>query len=89
MKQELYDLAGMVIAAAKAAGADGCRASIGSRAVGGSGATADRNPENIKEASTKSLGIEVFAGGRYSPQQRTSDLRPDSLEDLHRRPPWP
>jgi PmbA protein len=78
MKQELYDLAGLVIAAAKAAGADGCRASIGvERLVEVS--YRDRKPENIKEASTKSLGIEVFAAGRYS-QQRTSDLRPDSLK---------
>src|SRR5512135_1893317 len=78
MKQELYDLAGWVIAAAKSAGADGCRASIiAERLVEVS--YRDRKPENIKEASTKSLGIEVFANGRYS-QQRTSDLRQDSLK---------
>jgi len=78
MKQELYDLAGWAIAAAKSAGADGCRAAISAqRRVEIS--YRDRKPENIKEASTKALGIEIFAGGRYS-QQRTSDLRQDSLK---------
>ena len=78
MKQELYDLASWAIATAKAAGADGSRASISAeRLVEVS--YRDRKPENIKEASTRELGIEIFVNGRYS-QQSTSDLRKDSLK---------
>jgi PmbA protein len=78
MKQELYDLANWAISAAKSAGADASRASINAeRLVEIS--YRDRKPENIKEASTKSLGIEIFVNGRYS-QQSTSDLRKDSLK---------
>lgn len=78
MKQELYDLANWVIAASKSAGAEGSRVAISAeRSVEIS--YRDRKPENIKEASTKNLGIEVFVNGRYS-QQRTSDLRRDSLK---------
>ncbi len=78
MKQELYDLANQAVAAAKAAGADGSRVSISAeRLVEIS--YREHKPENIKEASTRSLGLEIFANGRYS-QQSTSDLRQDSLK---------
>ena len=78
MKQELYDLANWAVSAAKSAGADGSRVSAGAqRQVEVS--YRERKPENIKEASTKSLGIEIYANGRYS-QQSTSDLRKDSLK---------
>jgi PmbA protein len=78
MKQELYDLASWAIATAKSSGADGSRVSISAeRLVEIS--YRDRKPENIKEASTKGLGIEIFANGRYS-QQSTSDLRRDTLK---------
>jgi PmbA protein len=78
MKQELYDLASWAVSAAKSAGADASRASVSAeRLVEIS--YRERKPENIKEASTKSLGIEIFVNGRYS-QQSTSDLRKDSLK---------
>jgi PmbA protein len=78
MKQELYDLAEWTIKTAKASGANDCRASVnGERLVEIS--YRDRKPENIKEASTKGLVVEIFANGRFS-QQSTSDLRRDSLK---------
>jgi len=80
MKQELYDLAASTIKAAKAAGADSCRVRLGGeRTVEIS--YRDRKPENIKEASTKNLGLEVFVAGRYSVMS-TSDLRRDALRDF-------
>ena len=78
MKQELYDLAEKTIGLAKSAGAGDCRVSLNAeRQVEVS--YRDRKPENIKEASTKNLSIEIFVEGRYSGQS-TSDLRPDSLK---------
>ncbi len=78
MKQELYDLAERVIKTAKSAGANDCRVTLdASRQVEIS--YRDRKPENIKEASTRTLSVEVFVDGRYS-SQSTSDLRPDPLK---------
>ena len=80
MKQELYDLAAWGLKEAKAAGADACRIGIdGERTVEIS--YRDRKPENIKEASTKSLALEIFVNGRYSVMS-TSDLRRDALKDF-------
>ena len=80
MKQELYDLAAWGVKEAKAAGADACRIGInGERTVEIS--YRDRKPENIKEASTKGLGLGIFVNGRYS-SMSTSDLRKDALKDF-------
>lgn len=78
MKQELYDLAAQAIKIAKSSGADECRASIGGERFVEIGYR-DRKPENIKEASTKGLRVEIFVNRRYS-SQSTSDLRPESLK---------
>jgi PmbA protein len=78
MKQELYDLAAKAIKIAKTSGADDCRVSIGGERFVEIGYR-DRKPENIKEASTKGLRIEIFVNKRYS-SQSTSDLRPESLK---------
>ena len=60
-KQELYDLANWVISTAKSAGADGSRVAISAeRSVEIS--YRDRKPENIKEASTRALGVELVEG---------------------------
>ena len=67
MKQELYGLASSVIKTAKSAGAADCRASIESERFVEIGYR-DRKPETIKEASTKSLQIEVFVNNRFSLQ---------------------
>jgi PmbA protein len=80
MKRELYELAEAGIKTATAAGAGACRINIdGERTVEVS--YRDRKPENIKEASTKGLNLEVFVDGRYSAMS-TSDLRKDALKDF-------
>ncbi len=80
MKKELYDLAAWGIDTAKAAGAGGCRISINSARTVEIGYR-ERKPENIKEASTKSLSLEVFVNGRYS-SMATSDLRKPALKEF-------
>jgi PmbA protein len=78
MKQELYDLAEWASKTAKSAGANDCRASVeAERLVEIS--YRERKPENLKEASTKGLQIEIYADGRYS-SQSTSDLRKEPLK---------
>ncbi len=80
MKQELYDLATWGIATAKAAGAAASRIGISSaRTVEIS--YRERKPENIKEASTKSLSLEIYIDGRYS-SMSTSDLRKEALKEF-------
>jgi PmbA protein len=78
MKQELYDLATWTIKTAKSSGANDCRITISSERFVEIGYR-DRKPETIKEATTKTLQIEVFVKGRYS-QQITSDFRKDALK---------
>jgi len=78
MNKEMLDLVVWAIKTAKSAGADDCQVGIGSqRNVEIS--YRQRRPENIKEATTKQLSIQVFVNGRYS-SQSTSDLRKDSLQ---------
>jgi PmbA protein len=78
MKQELYDVAEKAIQIAKSSGGDDCRVSIGGERFVEIGYR-DRKPENIKEASTRGLRVEIFVNKRYS-SQSTSDLRPESLK---------
>jgi PmbA protein len=80
MKKELYDLAAWGIDTAKAAGAAACRININSQRTVEIGYRV-RKPENIKEASTRSLSLEIFVNGRYS-SMSTSDLRRDALKDF-------
>lgn len=80
MNKEMYDLVAWSIKTAKSAGADECRVGMNStRFVDIS--YRERKPETIKEASTRSFGIEVFVNGRYS-SQSTSDLRKSALKDF-------
>jgi PmbA protein len=80
MNKDMYDLADWAIKTVKAAGAKDCRASLRSaRFVEVS--YRNRKPENIKEASQKGLGIDVYVDGRYS-SRSTSDLRKDALKDF-------
>ena len=80
MNKEMFDLAAWSIETAKSAGADDCRVGINSRRFVNI-SYRERKPENIKEASTRGLSIEVFANSRYS-VQNTSDLRKDALKDF-------
>jgi len=80
MNKEMYDLVGLAIKTAKSVGADECRVSMNSRRFVNI-SYRERKPETIKEASTRSFGIEVFVNGRYS-SQSTSDLRKSALKDF-------
>ena len=80
MNKEMLDLTSWVIKATRAAGADNCKVNLDSnRSVEIS--YRDRRPENIKEASTKALNIEIYVNGRFS-QQSTSDLRKGALQEF-------
>ncbi|MBD3414950.1 MAG: TldD/PmbA family protein [Candidatus Aminicenantes bacterium] len=80
MNKELYNIASWSIKTAKSSGADECRVRIDNQRLV---ETSYRNqkPENIKEASTRGLGVEVYANGRYS-VQTTSDLRKTAVKDF-------
>lgn len=78
MDKELTELAHWCLKRVKTAGASDCSLLLRSeRFVNIS--YRDRKPENIKEASTRQLSLEVYAAGRYS-VQRTADLRREALE---------
>jgi len=80
MNKEMQDLAAWVTKTAKSAGADNCRVNINSqRSVEIS--YREHKPENIKEATTKGLYIQLYVNGRYS-SQSTSDMRKEALEDF-------
>jgi PmbA protein len=80
MNNELKDIAGWSLQTAKTEGAGDCRVSINSeRFIEIS--YRDRKPENIKEASTRELYLEVFVNQRYS-GQNTSDLRKEALKNF-------
>jgi len=80
MNKEMYDLVAWTIKTAKSAGADESRVGMNSRRFVDI-SYRERKPETIKEASTRSFGIEVFVNGRYS-SQSTSDLRKSALKDF-------
>jgi PmbA protein len=80
MNKEMQDLAAWVIKATKSAGADNCKVNLDSnRSIEIS--YRDRKPENIKEASTKTLNIEIYVKDRFS-MQSTSDLRKGALQEF-------
>ncbi len=79
MNKELYELADWSVKTAKSSGADECRVQINNQRLVEI-SYRNRKPENIKEASTRGLNVEVYVDGRYSVQS-TSDLRkPDVTE---------
>ncbi len=80
MKKDMRDLVAWSIKTAKSAGADECRVGISTRRFVEI-SYRKRKPENIKEATTKNLGVEIYVNGRYS-AQNTSDLRKDALKDF-------
>ena len=82
MNKEMKELAAGSIKIAKAAGAAECRVGIDSERLVDI-RYRDRKPENIKEATTKGLFIDIYVNGRYS-QQSTSDLRKEALEQFIR-----
>jgi PmbA protein len=80
MNKEMKNLAEWTIKTAKSLGADACGVSINqNRTVEIS--YRKQKPENIKEASTRNLGVNLYVDGRYS-SQSTSDLRKDALKEF-------
>ena len=80
MNKQMQDLAAWSIETAKAAGADDCRVQISNRRFVEISYRLQK-PENIKEATTRNLNIEIYVDNRYSGQS-TSDLRQDALKDF-------
>jgi len=78
MKKELYDLAAWSVKTAKSSGADDCKVQINDQRLV-EVSYRNRKPENIKEASTRVLNIEIYVNGRYSAQS-TSDLRKTAVK---------
>lgn len=80
MSKDMKNLAEWAIETAKSLGADDCGVSINeNRTVEIS--YREQKPENIKEASTRNLGVNLYVDGRYS-SQSTSDLRKDALKEF-------
>ncbi len=80
MNKQMHDLAAWSIKTARSAGADDCRVSINNERFVEI-RYRKRKPENIKEAASKGLFIEIYVDGRYSGQS-TSDLRRNALKDF-------
>lgn len=80
MNKEMLNLAEWSLKTAKSAGADQSRVRINKERFVDIGYR-ERKPENIKEASSRNLYIEIFVNGRYSGQS-TSDLRKEPLKDF-------
>ncbi len=78
MNKELLDLAGRILNLAGKAGAEAGKVNLtADRSIEVS--YRDRQPETIKEASTRQVNIDFYVQGRFS-SQSTSDLRPEALE---------
>jgi len=80
MDQELHDLAVWSVETARFFGADECRVILDKQRMVEM-SYRDHKPENIKEASTKELVIEIYVNRKFSVQS-TSDLRRASLKNF-------
>ena len=78
MSREMIDLCEFVIKTARDAGADDCRAAFSKQRFV-QVAYRERKPENVKEATTQDIRIELFANSRYL-AQNASDIRKDALK---------
>lgn len=80
MSAELKDLGEFVLETAKKAGAGDCQVTLSNRRFV-SVAYRKGKPENVTEATTQNIDIELFVGGRYGVQS-TKDVRSDALESF-------
>ncbi len=78
MNKQMHDLAAWAAKTAKSEGVDECRIIISKRRFVNI-SYREHKPENIKEASTRRLAVEVFTDNRFS-SQNTSDFRKDALK---------
>jgi PmbA protein len=80
MNNEMLQLCAWAVEQVKEAGADGCKATV-NRVRSVEVSYRERKPETIKEATSQSLSLDLYADGRYS-SQNTSDLRRDAVRDF-------
>ncbi|MFO7657559.1 MAG: TldD/PmbA family protein [Bacteroidales bacterium] len=80
MNREVYDLCRWAIETAKKYGANDSRARMSRRRFIEI-KYRDRKPEVVKEATTRSLNLNIYIGGKFS-SQSTPDLRKDALESF-------
>lgn len=78
MSKEMMNLCEFVLKTAKDAGADDCRVSFSKRRFV-EVQYRERKPENVKEATTQGMGVDIYVNGRYS-SQSTADLRKDTVK---------
>lgn len=80
MSKEMINLCEFVLQTAQNAGADDCRVTFSKRRFV-EVQYRQRKPENVKEATTQGIGINIFVNGRYS-AQNSADLRKESLKSF-------
>jgi len=80
MKQEMLDLCVWTIEQAKSAGAADAKVTV-SRSRSVEVAYRQRKPETVKEATSRSLSLQVYVDGRYSGLS-TADLRKEALKQF-------
>ncbi|HEY5925680.1 MAG TPA: TldD/PmbA family protein [Kofleriaceae bacterium] len=78
MRKELLDIAAAAVAAAKQAGASDAFASA-SRTRSVNFELRNGKLEKVEDSTSRSLGLRLFANGRYSVHS-TTDLRPDQVK---------
>jgi len=78
MSKDMRRICEYVLQTAKSVGADDCGVGYSKRRFV-EVQYRERKPENVKEATTQNIGIEVYVNGRYS-SQSTSDVREAALK---------
>ena len=80
MNKDMLKICELVLKTAKQAGANDCKVSF-SRSRFVEVQYRDKKPENVKEATTQGIGVDIYVNGRYA-SQNTSDLRQEALESF-------
>ena len=80
MSKEMINLCESVLKTAKDAGADDCRVAFSKRRFV-EVHYREQKPENVKEAATRSISVDIFVNDRYS-SQSSADLRKESLNSF-------
>jgi PmbA protein len=80
MNKDMLKICELVLKTAKQAGADDCKVSFSkSRFV--EVQYREQKPENVKEATTQGVGVDIYVNERYV-SQNTSDLRQEALKSF-------
>lgn len=78
MSKEMMNMCEFVLTTARQAGANDCRVSFSKRRFV-EVHYREHKPETVKEATTQSIGLDIYVNGRYS-SQSSADLRKDALK---------